>query len=119
MARNYKGEYKNYHSKPKQKKRRAARNTARNRALKKGTVNIGDRQRGRVKAESVIDCEPNRESIYQAIQILYSDQFRRKLNKLDNPYGVGGASQLVVETLETFQFATNAKKIFYDLSSNQ
>ena len=44
MARNYKGEYKNYHSKPKQKKRRAARNTARNRALKKGTVKKGDKK---------------------------------------------------------------------------
>ena len=87
--------------------------------LKKGTVNIGNRQQGRIKAESIVDCEPNRASIYQAIQIMYSDQFRRKLDNLDNPYGVGGASQLVVETLETFQFEGNAKKVFYDLSSNQ
>jgi len=87
--------------------------------LKKGTVNIGNRQQGRIKAESIVDCEPNRASIYQAIQIMYSDQFRRKLDNLDNPYGVGGASQLVVETLETFQFSANATKVFYDLSSNQ
>ena len=42
MNRNYKKEYKNYQSKPKQKKRRASRNTARNRALAKGTVRKGD-----------------------------------------------------------------------------
>ena len=87
--------------------------------LKKGTVNIGDRQQGRVKAASVIDCQPNRESIYQAIQSLYSDQFRRKLNKLENPYGVGGASQLVVKLLEELPLETNLKKIFYDLPNDQ
>ena len=87
--------------------------------LKKGTVNIGDRQHGRVKAASVIDCQPNRESIYQAIQSLYSDQFKRKLNKLENPYGVGGASQLVVKLLEELPLETNLKKIFYDLPNDQ
>ena len=42
MARNYKKEYDNYHSKPEQKKRRAGRNTARNRAMAKGKVKKGD-----------------------------------------------------------------------------
>jgi GDP/UDP-N,N'-diacetylbacillosamine 2-epimerase (hydrolysing) len=87
--------------------------------LKKGTVNIGDRQHGRVKAASVIDCQPNRKSIYQAIQSLYSDQFKRKLNKLESPYGVGGASQLVVKLLEELPLETNLKKKFYDLPNDQ
>tara|TARA_Y100000588_G_scaffold309480_1_gene334518 strand:+ start:2767 stop:3930 length:1164 start_codon:yes stop_codon:yes gene_type:complete len=88
-------------------------------ALKKGTVNIGNRQHGRVKAKSVIDCEPTRESIYQAIQVLYSDQFKRKLDNLHNPYGVGGASQLVVQTLESLPLKPSVKKSFYDLRNEQ
>ncbi len=42
MARNYKKEYANYHSKPEQKKRRASRNTARRRMAAKGNVRKGD-----------------------------------------------------------------------------
>ena len=43
MPRNYKKEYENYHSSPKQKKNRAARNAARAAMLKKGKVKKGDR----------------------------------------------------------------------------
>jgi len=42
MSRNYKSEYDNYHSKPKQKKRRAQRNAARNKMTKGGKVTKGD-----------------------------------------------------------------------------
>ena len=42
MARNYKKEYANYHSKPEQKKRRASRNTARRRMAANGNVRKGD-----------------------------------------------------------------------------
>ena len=86
--------------------------------LNKGTVNIGDRQHGRVKAESVIDCEPNRQSIYQAIQILYSEQFRQKLNNLDNPYGIGGASHNITQILENLPLEMSVKKRFHDLPNN-
>jgi len=86
--------------------------------LNKGTVNIGDRQHGRVKAESVIDCEPNRQSIYQAIQILYSEQFRQKLNNLDNPYGIGGASRNITQILENLPLEMGVRKSFHDLPNN-
>ena len=42
MARDYKSEYENYHSKPKQKKRRAQRNAARKKMMKSGAVHKGD-----------------------------------------------------------------------------
>ena len=44
MARNYRSEYANYHSKPKQKKDRAGRNAARNTLKSKGKVSKGDRK---------------------------------------------------------------------------
>ena len=53
-------------------------------SFKIGTVNIGDRQKGRLKADSVIDCEPNRRSIKMAIDKLYSADFQKKLKVLEN-----------------------------------
>ncbi len=84
-------------------------------SFSKGTVNIGDRQRGRLKALSVIDCDPKEPSITQAIQELYSEEFKSKLVDLDNPYGNGGASDLITNTLETISFDNLLKKQFHDL----
>jgi GDP/UDP-N,N'-diacetylbacillosamine 2-epimerase (hydrolysing) len=52
-----------------------------------GTINIGDRQNGRLKAASVIDCEPTKASILNAIDQLYTSEFRENLSKVINPYG--------------------------------
>ena len=69
-------------------------------SLNKGTINIGDRQKGRLKASSIIDCDPNRLSIGNAIATLYSDEFQSQLSEVSNPYGSGGASQKIVKILE-------------------
>ena len=83
-------------------------------SFKKGAINIGDRQRGRLRAESVIDCEPNHESISRALIRLYSSEFQSSLAKVKNPYGNGGASDRIVGILETAR-CFNLKKRFYDL----
>jgi len=84
-------------------------------SFKKGTINIGDRQHGRLKAASVIDCEPERELILQALGQLYSPDFQAKLKTVENPYGKGGASDAVVAILEQTTFDELLKKRFYDL----
>jgi len=83
----------------------------------KGTINIGDRQRGRLKAESVIDCDPEQKSISAALQKLYSKEFQSILETVKNPYGDGGASELVVDTLEKVPLGDILKKRFYDLNN--
>ena len=83
----------------------------------KGTVNIGDRQRGRLQAKSVIDCSPERGSIIVALQKLYSDEFQSKLKTVKNPYGEGGASQKVVDTLVRVPLEDILMKRFFDLSN--
>ena len=70
-------------------------------AMHKPTVNIGLRQGGRLKATSVIDCDPKTDSIIEAIQSLFSDEFQSRLTSIINPYGVPGGSAKVVEILET------------------
>ncbi|MCB1099202.1 MAG: UDP-N-acetylglucosamine 2-epimerase (hydrolyzing) [Verrucomicrobiae bacterium] len=86
-------------------------------SLRTATVNIGDRQRGRLQAESVISCNPNCKSIREAIRRLYSPEFKVRLNDLKNPYGDGGASERIIETLRTVALRSIVKKSFYDLPS--
>jgi GDP/UDP-N,N'-diacetylbacillosamine 2-epimerase (hydrolysing) len=80
----------------------------------KGTINIGDRQRGRLKAESVLDCSPEKDLIVTAIQRLYSNDFQLMLKTVQNPYGDGGASKRVVETLSRIPLDDVLKKSFFD-----
>lgn len=84
-------------------------------SFKKGTINIGDRQRGRLKATSVIDCNPDRASIIKALERLYSAEFQTLLTTVENPYGNGGASNLIVKFLEQQLLDDLSKKQFYDL----
>jgi GDP/UDP-N,N'-diacetylbacillosamine 2-epimerase (hydrolysing) len=87
-------------------------------SLYKGTINIGDRQRGRIQADSVINSEPTRESIAVALAKLYSADFQASLIKVTNPYGEGGASTKVVNTLKHYPLEDIVKKTFYDLPLN-
>ena len=80
-----------------------------------GTINIGDRQKGRIKASSVIDCEPNKDSILKSFEKLYSKEFQETLKTTINPYGDGYASKKIVEILKNVDLKNILKKSFYDL----
>ena len=84
-------------------------------SFKKGTINIGDRQRGRLQASSVINSRPCRAEIAAAIKKLYSAEFRSILAGVISPYGAGGASEKVLDTIKNFSIEGLAKKAFYDL----
>jgi GDP/UDP-N,N'-diacetylbacillosamine 2-epimerase (hydrolysing) len=82
-------------------------------SLGKGTVNIGDRQRGRLKAASVIDSAPERSAIGAALQHLYSPTFQAQLSTVRNPYGEAGASEKVAAVLRDYPHEGILKKSFY------
>jgi GDP/UDP-N,N'-diacetylbacillosamine 2-epimerase (hydrolysing) len=84
-------------------------------SLQTGTVNIGERQSGRLKAQSVIDCAPQSQSILDAIGQLYSLVFRQTLPSVINPYGNGGASEKIVQILRSQELTGILKKSFYNL----
>ena len=84
-------------------------------SLKKGTINIGDRQLGRLQATSVINCPPEKYAIGRALEKLYSADFQASLAQTINPYGEGGASVKIVEILSTVTLDGILKKIFHDL----
>lgn len=80
------------------------------------TVNIGKRQSGRLQAESIINCEPEREAIGAAIKRAVSAEFKKAAKKTSNPYGDGDTSKKIVKTLKkALQDHDIHTKLFYDL----
>jgi GDP/UDP-N,N'-diacetylbacillosamine 2-epimerase (hydrolysing) len=85
-------------------------------SFKIGTINIGDRQKGRVRAKSVIDCEPNIRSIKKAINILYNEKYQGDLKNTENPYGGGHVSRNIINVIFNYKFNDDLKKKFFDIS---
>jgi GDP/UDP-N,N'-diacetylbacillosamine 2-epimerase (hydrolysing) len=83
--------------------------------FKIGTINIGDRQKGRLKAESIIDCEPTKKSIKLAIDKLYGHKFQKDIHSVQNPYGDGDAIEKIMSILSNKPIPEDMKKDFYDL----
>jgi GDP/UDP-N,N'-diacetylbacillosamine 2-epimerase (hydrolysing) len=83
-------------------------------SLGTGTVNIGPRQQGRLKATSVIDCGSDTASIAAALQRLYSPQFRATLASVRNPYGDGGAAARIARVLRDHPLDLLVRKSFHD-----
>lgn len=79
-------------------------------------VNIGDRQKGRIKAASVIDCLPEKESIIQAVNRALDPAFRTGLAEMENPYGSAGASKRIRDILRTVDLSDLLKKTFFDIA---
>jgi UDP-N-acetylglucosamine 2-epimerase (non-hydrolysing)/GDP/UDP-N,N'-diacetylbacillosamine 2-epimerase (hydrolysing) len=66
------------------------------------TVNVGPRQRGRLRGKNVIDTEYDRRQIVAAIdRCLHDPVFRAELRSAPNPYGAGDAGPRIAETLAT------------------
>jgi len=86
-------------------------------SFKRGTINIGNRQNGRLKSASVIDCIPTKYSILNALNELYSKIFQDNLEFATNPYGTGGAINKIVEILNDITLEGIVIKEFYDLES--
>jgi GDP/UDP-N,N'-diacetylbacillosamine 2-epimerase (hydrolysing) len=86
-------------------------------SLKKGTINIGDRQKGRLRASSIIDVPASAGAIMEAVKILFSTSFQDDLRHAENPYGDGGASRRIAKLIATQELDGLQRKVFYDLST--
>jgi len=81
------------------------------------TVNIGDRQRGRIMAESVLNCDPTETAIYETIQQALGERFQALAKAVVNPLGEGGGSETVFNILSTASLSVKTvKKTFHDVS---
>ncbi|MHB1688180.1 MAG: UDP-N-acetylglucosamine 2-epimerase [Ignavibacteriaceae bacterium] len=82
----------------------------------KPTINIGDRQQGRIFGKSIIQCEPKKGSIIKAIEIGISNSFRNKVRINNKPYGDGIASKKISKIITDYNLDNIIKKIFYDIN---
>tara|TARA_Y100001970_G_scaffold66410_1_gene84813 strand:+ start:12858 stop:14018 length:1161 start_codon:yes stop_codon:yes gene_type:complete len=84
--------------------------------LKVPTVNIGNRQKGRIKGKSVIDCKPERTAILNAIkkaELFYS---KRQTKSFKNPYGKQGATRKIYKILKNLNLKNAVQKKFFDIN---
>lgn len=79
------------------------------------TINIGDRQKGRIQAESIVNCSTQKEYILQAFQKVQSEEFRNKLKDITNPYGNGNASNQIIDIFKSMSIDKLSQKTFYDI----
>jgi GDP/UDP-N,N'-diacetylbacillosamine 2-epimerase (hydrolysing) len=85
-------------------------------SLQKPVVNIGDRQKGRIKAECIIDCPAEKGAIVSAIKKALSVEFQNMCSTVTNPYGNGDTAEKIVDILRReLSHDIDLKKGFFDL----
>lgn len=79
------------------------------------TLNIGDRQKGRMAADSVLHCETDKESILKGLDTVMSTAFRQKASQTCNPYDKEGTAQAIFDVISTYPLEQLKLKHFYDI----
>lgn len=81
------------------------------------TVNIGNRQKGRMMAESVISCNPIEEDIVKAMRIALTEEFQKKSKKVYSPFGDGTTSYKIAKIITEYLSDNRIinEKQFYDI----
>lgn len=82
------------------------------------TINIGNRQAGRIRAKSIIDCDCNSTNIVQAIEKALSSDFLKTIKDVKTPYGDGNTSKKIVKVLKKVfnNGEISLQKEFYDIN---
>ena len=79
------------------------------------TLNIGDRQKGRIAAKSVWNCSPDKASILEGLEMVLSIQFREIARNVKNPYDNGDSSEKIFKVISTYPIEELQQKHFYDI----
>lgn len=83
-------------------------------SFKIATINIGDRQKGRIQAESIINCSPEKNQIIDAINKIYSKEFKEALKTVENLYYQENTAENIVNILKKSELNDIIKKSFYN-----
>lgn len=84
-------------------------------SFKVATINIGDRQKGRIQADSILNCPPESRAIQRTIDQALSRPFQEKLKTVTNPYDKLGTSSAITTLLEKTEISGMQKKEFHDI----
>lgn len=84
-------------------------------SLNTATINIGDRQKGRIQAESIINVGVDAREVMAAIALTQTDDFQNKVKGVVNPYGEGHTTEKIVSALKSIDLSKSGAKKFYDI----
>ena len=79
------------------------------------TLNIGDRQKGRIAAESVLNCAPDMKSVLEGLDTVLSGQFRQLAYIVRNPYEKENTAEVIFKVISTYPLEGLKQKHFYDI----
>lgn len=79
------------------------------------TLNIGDRQKGRMAADSVYNCETDKDSILKGLDVIMSPAFKKKAAETHNPYEKDNTSEEIFNVISTYPLEELKQKHFYDI----
>ena len=85
-------------------------------SFKKATINVGNRQKGRIKAKSVIDVKASEKEILKAINYVYSKEFQNILKNVVNPYEGDVSLEEILKIIKKVDKKTLLKKKFFDIN---
>lgn len=82
------------------------------------TINIGNRQKGRLQADSILNCAPKKEEIIKAVRESQTQSFKERARNTVNPYGDGNTSEKIVQTITEYLYQDKIclEKRFYDVN---
>ena len=82
------------------------------------SVNIGDRQKGRLRVKSILDCKADTNAISQAIETALTESFRHDIRDLIHPSEQADTAQKIVRMLATVDLQGIIKKSFHDINAD-
>lgn len=78
------------------------------------TINIGDRQKGRMQADTIINCVVDQLQIENAIFKTQDKNFIQSIKNHQNPYGIGNTTDKIMKIIESTNFSELIIKKFHD-----
>ncbi len=79
------------------------------------TLDIGDRQKGRIAAESVVHCGISEEEILIGLRIILSESVRKKMKYVYNPYEKPNTTEAILQVMKNISTGTLIRKSFYNI----
>lgn len=79
------------------------------------TLNIGDRQKGRLQADSIVNCETNKKSVIEGLKLVLSSEMQEKAKHTVNPYEQLDSAQKIFKVISTYPLDKLNQKHFYDI----
>lgn len=78
-------------------------------------INIGNRQKGRLRAKNVIDCDPDRQKITEALEKGLNPLFRLSLKNMENPFQKESTARIIKDRIKQYNYPAQGEKEFFDL----